>query len=781
MSFLSRRPSRPGNRASDAGRDDPRDDYDYAPDGYARGDEDENWSANEYFSPEGIKGRRAAGHQPGEQPAVRGDRDSGRGNSVQRNSVQRNSGQRDPGRGGYPDSPDGAGHDDNGHDSYGAGGRDHEGDSFQGGAAYGGYGTDEYATGAYDLPDGADDERAERTGRKRKDRAERGSRLRLRRDRGEDIWPDDGVSDEDYWASVASDKPLTPTKAPGDAGPTPAVGDSRSPAPPGDQRPVDDARFGGDPRGGAGRLGPAPGLVGNYQPASGTGAMSGLVPPGRSTGPHAVRPGQGSAGNDRLGSGSGSAWSGQAARSSGGFPQAETAQPTFRPNVAPSPGGPAGARSQDRSDWGERTERIERVTASGYPDPRQSSRSNGTGPGPGIGPVGALGPSGGAPGRGRTDSGSWRAAGNTDSGSWRAAGNDDPLTSTAYSRSALTEADGRSYRVAARRSEAQAQLTDETQTFGAPVAHPGDRNSGARYSDDRYSDDRYSDDRYSSDPRSSEQYQSGQRPRGRSQTGEHPAARYPSGLTGEYGQYSTDKYSADTYAADTYRGGQQRGDAQEPTAQYPAYGSQPPGQQPGRQPGRQPGQQPGQAPWQGQAGSARYPGHAQQPGQSGQPSQTGQAGQQSQPSQPGSNSGRVSLPGASDGLTGPFPAQQPRQPQQTRQQQPAQQQPQPQPQPQRPQMQPPRQPVQSAQSALPAGGNPYDSAVTGSYPYPGQAGYSARSAPSQVPAAPDQNGRDDRRRRTELPDGYGADNPDQGGQQGRGTGDGYGAPRDGRY
>jgi hypothetical protein len=88
MSFLSRRPSRSGNRGSDAVREDEYDDYDYAPDGYARdardarGEEDENWSANEYFSPDGIKGRWAAGHQPGENPAVRGnrgDRDNGRG------------------------------------------------------------------------------------------------------------------------------------------------------------------------------------------------------------------------------------------------------------------------------------------------------------------------------------------------------------------------------------------------------------------------------------------------------------------------------------------------------------------------------------------------------------------------------------------------------------------------------------------------------------------------------------------------------------------------------
>ena len=60
MSFLSRRPSRPGSRDGDAGRDDEYGDYDYAPDGYV-GDEDESWSPGEYFSPEGIRGRRAGG------------------------------------------------------------------------------------------------------------------------------------------------------------------------------------------------------------------------------------------------------------------------------------------------------------------------------------------------------------------------------------------------------------------------------------------------------------------------------------------------------------------------------------------------------------------------------------------------------------------------------------------------------------------------------------------------------------------------------------------------
>jgi len=66
--------------------------------------------------------------------------------------------------------------------------------------------------------------------------------------------------------------------------------------------------------------------------------------------------------------------------------------------------------------------------------------------------------------RGRESSGSWpsHARGATRP---RGGADDDPLTSKAYSRSAQSETDGRSYRVAARRSQAQAQLTDQAETF----------------------------------------------------------------------------------------------------------------------------------------------------------------------------------------------------------------------------------------------------------------------------------------------------------------------------
>jgi len=81
MSFLSRKNSQPekrGGRAADRRRaDSDYDDYGYAPDAYA--DDDDAWSPDEYFSPEGIKGRWAAGARPGERSGVPGHRDDGYG------------------------------------------------------------------------------------------------------------------------------------------------------------------------------------------------------------------------------------------------------------------------------------------------------------------------------------------------------------------------------------------------------------------------------------------------------------------------------------------------------------------------------------------------------------------------------------------------------------------------------------------------------------------------------------------------------------------------------
>ncbi len=320
-------------------------------------------------------------------------------------------------------------------------------------------------SGAYDLPEGADEDRPERGRRRRRDREDRGERtgiLRLRRDRGEDIWPDDGISDEDYWASVAADRPLDRPRCgrrPGPGGP-PGGRRRAGPGQRAGEHQASEQRAGGprDQRGGPGRLGPAPGLA-RPGPRPGTGPQAtrpgaagrtsgpnalrpGPDPAGRSSGPNALRPdtarrtsgpnamrpgpdgigrssgpdpsradsgpqglrtadspgprpgavgtrpGTGAArtvgvtasrppaGGRDSSSGPNPGWTtgGQAGpgTGSGAFPP-PPARPTFQPAAHPSATAPGG-RSADRDEWGERTERIERVNASGYPDPRPASR-----------------------------------------------------------------------------------------------------------------------------------------------------------------------------------------------------------------------------------------------------------------------------------------------------------------------------------------------------------------------------------------------------------------------
>jgi hypothetical protein len=761
MSFLSRKPARPDGRVRGAEYDDFDD---YADDGYAQSDDD-GWSPNQYFSPEGIKGKWA-----GENPS---GRSGGRGRP-------------DPGQESYRDEFDGH--------EYGG----------PAGAAAPGYGGDEFATGAYDLPDGADDDRGERRrgsrrSRDREDRGERTGILRLRRDRGEDIWPDDGVSDEDYWASVAADRPFhgdaplgdgpgpapAPSARPG-TGPRPETGarpgDARSAtgARPGlDGRPGADPRFGdqrGGERGVAGRLGPPPGLTSDYQPTGAPGAVSGTggfggpaqssagrrpasgpmpaqsgagrqtasgpMPARPGTGPHPVRPGTGptptvGVTSSRPPSGTTGPRPGLPAAGSGSFPQA-SARPSFQPNTSRSGGlpsaGPGGAAGGGRQqDWGDRTERIERVSASGYPEPRPASRGQGPGPASGRRPSGPLGLSAGASGapgapeRGRGDNAAWRApdrqqpdrrapgrdAGRESSGAWPAApsrggapagsSDDDPLTSKAYSRAAMTDADGRSYRAAARRSQAQTQLTDQVETFLS----------------------------------------------GRHQ---QPAPDQP-GRGGEYWQYRDDSPAPAP---------------QPPAGRYPAPSG--PGGHPS-QPGR--GQaSPGTAP-RGQAGPGPVPGRPSQPGFT--PSTQ-------------STSGRPGLPGGGatpgSGLaTGQYETQQPRPAQQ--QQRPAR--------PQLPAAGLPAAGPSGSPAARPAtdpnatgsgraassgsgGQNPYDSAITGSYPYASQT-YPAPPAAS----GPAPGGADDPYYRPSSADSYpgsGASRADQGRP---GYAGGYPAPGDRRY
>jgi hypothetical protein len=877
MSFLSRRPSRSGSRDGDAGRDDEYGDYDYAPDGHGGG-EDESWSPGQYFSPDGIKGRWAGGQRSGDRSDARGRRgDAGRGDA-----------RGDAGQG-WDDGPGDA------NNGYGPGGGH-------------GYGADEYATGAYDLPEGSDEEPAERSGRRRKDRGERTGIFSLRRDRGEDIWPDDGISDEDYWASVASDRPLTGANPPLESDPHAAAdgrpmgrpggqassdsgarlpasggGDLRAGAGPrlgADSRTGGDQRFGDEQRGVTGRLGPPPGLRGDYQPGGApTSARPGTGPqaarPG--TGPMAARPGTGPQAV-RPGAGSAGAWSSQA-----GYTQSGTGQASYQPSgpqASYQPGGLAG-RSQDSretdsrqadraADWGERTERIERVNASGYPEPRGSSRSQGPGrPGPSrtSGPLGApvaVGRGSAESARGSAESarasaesargdGGWGTADSADrwapdhraadrwaadhraadhrtpdhraadhraadhrtpgrdadrdsvrtSGGWPVsarggapadrAGDDDPLTSRAYSRAAVSDdADGRSYRVAARRSQAQAKLTEQaTATFTAAANYPSEGYRAGQH-----------------ETGATEAYPAGHQT---GVTGEYPAAQRPTGATnghrtgqsqtGEYGQYQPDPQAS----AARYRGyGNQPGQSAHSSSQA-GLGQSSQSSQPIRRGHPGPAGPSGQASAGGPAGLGRPTGPSGshgpsgfgRPNGSGGPNGAGGSGRPSGP-QPVGNSGRVSLPTGSTPQSGPYPTQgapsaQPRQPQQ------------------RPQSQPSR---HGAPSPVPAGGNgspvggaspagsasartasaatgqnPYESAVTGAYPYPSQpypasAGPSAANARSAAanPAPDARDGRDARDARDSphyrpgqpSADGYGPANADYGAP-------GYGTSRDRRH
>jgi hypothetical protein len=539
MSFLSRKNSQPekrGGRAADRRRADSEyDDYGYAPDAYA-GDDDA-WSPDEYFSPEGIKGRWAAGARPGERSGVPGHRDDGYGYDDQGAGPQRARGAAAGGhRGGYQSG--GYPRDGYGPDGYGQDGS-YETDDFEAGPDYG--------TGGYDLTedDGGDrGDRAERGGgRRRRDRGgDRGERrLRLgRRDRSVDIWPDDEVSDEDYWASVSADRPFHSANDALDGDPSQAadgrpIGRSRPAGAarrggasesrltadrppgadrgPGGDRPLPaDPRVAGEPRvaseqrTGSGRLGPPPGLSPaasaalsgqNGYPPGGTapgrpahaganGANSGPMarsssgPMARSSSGPMVRSSSGpmvrssSGPMPRAGTGPAPApaapqmYSAPPAHAAPpGRPAAGLAQPTFQPN-----GARAASRPPERPDWGERTERIDRVTATGYPEPRHSARpqdprgqdSRGALEGQGVWSQDATG----------------RDARNQ--GRPRRGADDDPLTSKAWSRSALTDTDGRSYRVAARRAQVpddrrEAALSEQTQTFSMPQ-YPADPQAG---------------------------------------------------------------------------------------------------------------------------------------------------------------------------------------------------------------------------------------------------------------------------------------------------------------
>ena len=511
MSFLSRKNSQPdkrGGRAADRRRADSEyDDYGYAPDAYQ--DEDDAWSPDEYFSPEGIKGRWAAGTRPGERSGVPGPSDDGYGYDDQGAGPQRARGAAAGGnRGGYP--PGGYPRDGYGPDGYGQDGS-YGNDDFEAGPDYG--------TGGYDLTEDDGGDRAERGGgRRRRERGgDRGERLlRLgRRDRSPDIWPDDEVSDEDYWASVSADRPFHSANDALDADPSQAAADARpmgQPAgaarhggasesrltadrplgadrgPGGERHLAGDPRIAGEPRvaseqrTGSGRLGPPPGL--SPAASAALSGQNGYLPGGTAPGRSAPAGTSGASSGPMARSSSG-----PMPRSGGGpapahaapqmysappahaappaRPAAGLAQPTFQPN-----GARAASRPPERPDWGERTERIDRVTATGYPEPRHGVRPQDP---RGQDSRGAL-----------EGQGVWRQdATNHDArnqGRPRRGADDDPLTSKAWSRSALTDTDGRSYRAAARRAQVPddrrgAALNEQTQTFSMPQ-YPADPQAG---------------------------------------------------------------------------------------------------------------------------------------------------------------------------------------------------------------------------------------------------------------------------------------------------------------
>jgi hypothetical protein len=111
------------------------------------------------------------------------------------------------------------------------------------------------------------------------------------------------------------------------------------------------------------------------------------------------------------------------------------------------------------------------VTATGYPEPRHSARpqdprgqdGRGALEGQGVWSQDATGPDPRNQGRPRRE------------------GDDDPLTSKAWSRSALVDTDGRSYRVAHRAQvpadRREAALSEQTETFSMPQ-YPADPRAG---------------------------------------------------------------------------------------------------------------------------------------------------------------------------------------------------------------------------------------------------------------------------------------------------------------
>jgi hypothetical protein len=210
------------------------------------------------------------------------------------------------------------------------------------------------------------------------------------------------------------------------------------------------------------------------RPGHGTGHGTGPIPARHATGPHpahSARPAAGLAqpGLAQPGHAQSSLTQPTVAQPALGHPgaalpgsaQSAPAQPSFSPNTGRNP-----SRQPEHGDWGERTERIDRIST-GYPDPRANGR--------GQAPAASI--------WGRDDSAERQAPDGR-----RRGADDDPLTSKAFSRDALLNTDGRSYRVASRRAQQvppdryDAALTEQTQTFSVNGQYGADPQAAtARY------------------------------------------------------------------------------------------------------------------------------------------------------------------------------------------------------------------------------------------------------------------------------------------------------------
>ncbi len=236
----------------------------------------------------------------------------------------------------------------------------------------------------------------------------------------EELWPAEsfgGVSDEQFWDDLASDRPLATTARTAsaqDAGPRRRLPDI-APARDGDDRARSDSRMAsGGPGPGSGAYSPSAGRSG---PADRTAIQPVQTGPQRmQTGPHSIQTGS---------------------------QPVQTGPQQVQAGTQPLP---AGTRSYQPG-----TQAQSYQAASSYQPPTQ--------PAPTMGQSGRAGLPGDARGRGRMANGSDAGAGAG------AAASDDPLTSAAYALRSPGAVDGRSQPPRRSRDQYDAALSQETQSF----------------------------------------------------------------------------------------------------------------------------------------------------------------------------------------------------------------------------------------------------------------------------------------------------------------------------